>query len=638
MVKKKSVLTILCVFIFSINSLFANEPLGLVLTGSSSGAYSHIGVLRALEKSDIKPDFIVATSVGAIIGLLYASGFSPDDIQQIFQSASLSDFYRTVKPDKNGKLYSSYFDAFISDLYSGKSYDIKECIIPIIIPTEDPISGRQIIFTEGEISDIMGTLFAMSYMTEPVNVNQNEGLVMRLEDSGKLDLWSLNIAETYSRNLIVSTATYEPQKKPEVKNVALIGNISEFSSEKTLADGLFASPYAWIKTDLSEFSDAAYADDLRNIIILGEATTDFYFSGHPSTNVGSFSFFLYEKPGFTYIRNLREKATDKVCKNIGKELENYIKFLKRNPEMTENAPGVELKNFFYSENLSSGLYTFFDMRPLYIRTGIRTNFFTFWGPNLDLLPRIKTTLFSDFSPLTFSSSAFSEITEQNIIIGLENKKMFNFPGLFTLYPYISAEMALHYNKNDLDQEKYLVRSGIELFDRNHSGYDFSINPYVFCFSERLSKNIINNYGFGGKFSADLFAIPHLGYKIGDSFRYQKNGEGIVLNKNDGYRGRCPADKPKQTASTYLNLLQMEWFWYLKDSPFQATETIKLEKIKMGIYYDLLTFKDGIEQSAGIFIRPQIIQNNFSLTNLEVYAGYDTSEESAVIGFTFTQHW
>jgi len=54
------------------------RPLGLLLSGGSARAYAHIGVLRRLEEANIVPDFIVANSMGAIVAILYAAGFSPD--------------------------------------------------------------------------------------------------------------------------------------------------------------------------------------------------------------------------------------------------------------------------------------------------------------------------------------------------------------------------------------------------------------------------------------------------------------------------------------------------------------------------------------------------------------------------------
>ena len=74
------------------------EPLGLVLCGGSARAYAHVGVLRAMEENGVVPDFIIANSMGAIIGMLYAYGFSPDKIAQMID--------KKVQQAKVGKISS----------------------------------------------------------------------------------------------------------------------------------------------------------------------------------------------------------------------------------------------------------------------------------------------------------------------------------------------------------------------------------------------------------------------------------------------------------------------------------------------------------------------------------------------------
>src|SRR6218665_3954212 len=55
------------------------EKLGLVLSGGGARGLAHVGVLKVLERERIPPDLIVGTSMGAIIGGLYASGMSAPD-------------------------------------------------------------------------------------------------------------------------------------------------------------------------------------------------------------------------------------------------------------------------------------------------------------------------------------------------------------------------------------------------------------------------------------------------------------------------------------------------------------------------------------------------------------------------------
>gem|GEM_PF-6527410 len=57
---------------------------GLVLMGGGARGLAHIGVLDALQKEGLSPDVIVGTSMGAIIGGLFAAGFSPLNSPALF--------------------------------------------------------------------------------------------------------------------------------------------------------------------------------------------------------------------------------------------------------------------------------------------------------------------------------------------------------------------------------------------------------------------------------------------------------------------------------------------------------------------------------------------------------------------------
>ncbi|MGB5325638.1 MAG: patatin-like phospholipase family protein, partial [Pseudomonadales bacterium] len=72
----------LCVLVTSANAAVLERPkIGLVLSGGGTKGGAHIGVLKVLEEQGVKPDYIVGTSVGAIIGAMYASGLSAAEIR-----------------------------------------------------------------------------------------------------------------------------------------------------------------------------------------------------------------------------------------------------------------------------------------------------------------------------------------------------------------------------------------------------------------------------------------------------------------------------------------------------------------------------------------------------------------------------
>src|SRR5690554_440344 len=229
------------------------EPLALVLSGGSARAYAHIGVLRELEKANIKPDFIVANSMGAIIGLLYASGFSPDDIEAIVTQVDLNSFFDIVFPLRGGILSSRYFLESLSRLFPNKNFDIKDSFIPIIVPTEDLYTKRQVLFAEGEITKIMAASFAMSFMMKPVPYLLESGQNLSLVDSGSIDLGSLKIAKRFTDNIIISTALYDT--KLNLNNpVTVLNRTFSIGKERQLVQDILDFEPHLIRNDVEQFS------------------------------------------------------------------------------------------------------------------------------------------------------------------------------------------------------------------------------------------------------------------------------------------------------------------------------------------------------------------------------------------------
>lgn len=70
----------------------------LVLSGGGVKGIAHIGVLRALDRLGIRPDLIVGTSMGAVVGALYASGYTGDMLDSLVRVVPLADLFRTYQP------------------------------------------------------------------------------------------------------------------------------------------------------------------------------------------------------------------------------------------------------------------------------------------------------------------------------------------------------------------------------------------------------------------------------------------------------------------------------------------------------------------------------------------------------------
>lgn len=85
--------------LFLTATLNAQEKVGLVLSGGGAKGLAHVGVLKALEENDIPIDYITGTSMGAIVGGLYAIGYSPDDMIQLFSSKEFKTWYTGTREE-----------------------------------------------------------------------------------------------------------------------------------------------------------------------------------------------------------------------------------------------------------------------------------------------------------------------------------------------------------------------------------------------------------------------------------------------------------------------------------------------------------------------------------------------------------
>src|SRR3954449_13351015 len=88
-----------CLLLISLVS--HGQRVGIVLSGGGAKGLAHIGVLKALEENNIPIDYIVGTSMGGVVGGMYAAGYSPYEIEQMARTLDFQDWV-------NGRISGEY--------------------------------------------------------------------------------------------------------------------------------------------------------------------------------------------------------------------------------------------------------------------------------------------------------------------------------------------------------------------------------------------------------------------------------------------------------------------------------------------------------------------------------------------------
>jgi NTE family protein len=211
------------------------RPWALVLSGGGAKGLAHIGVLRALEEAGFpKPSLVAGTSMGAIVGGLYACGMPPAEmarfaIEEFNISDHLDSFVFKIngpvgKVIQTGQVLANLATRpgidtgqrlleLLEGLTGGKSFDETE--IPFRCNAMDLLSGREVVFDSGSIASAMRASMSIPFFFEPVLYED-----MCLVDGGLLDNMPVAIArnEGYRRVLAVNVNRFVLQEVKDFKN------------------------------------------------------------------------------------------------------------------------------------------------------------------------------------------------------------------------------------------------------------------------------------------------------------------------------------------------------------------------------------------------------------------------------------
>lgn len=142
--------------------------LGLALSGGGAKGFAHIGVFKLLEECGLKPDVMVGTSVGSLMGVLFADGYSADEIKDLFTGREFSEFAKLQLP-KSGLFDSKRFRYFLKRHLRAKN--IEDLGVPFIVIATDLDNGVSHEFRSGSIVDAVTASCSIPIIFSPVVIN-----------------------------------------------------------------------------------------------------------------------------------------------------------------------------------------------------------------------------------------------------------------------------------------------------------------------------------------------------------------------------------------------------------------------------------------------------------------------------------
>jgi NTE family protein len=208
----------------------ASKTWALVLMGGGARGLAHIGVLRLLEKKGLVPDVIAGTSMGALVGGLFAAGLSGAKLTEMLDGMGLeaaADKARRrglFKRSRNLFEYLLFTDTknrFFGKI-SGNKKDaieayLKSCVgdvriedlpIKFLCNAVDLVSGREVLFTRGKLTRALRATMSLPLVFEPVRMGG-----MLLLDGGVLDSAPIEAAKAAGADVAVLVDIHRPLKK-----------------------------------------------------------------------------------------------------------------------------------------------------------------------------------------------------------------------------------------------------------------------------------------------------------------------------------------------------------------------------------------------------------------------------------------
>jgi NTE family protein len=263
----------------------AEPKIGLVLSGGGAKGLAHIGVLKVLEEQGIKIDYIGGTSMGAIIGGLYASGYSAAELDSIFNQTNFDILIQDDLPRRAKTFYEKEdsekyaitlpfdnFDiSFPTGLFKGQNIynlmsrltmhvsevnDFSKLPIPFFCVAANVETGEAVILDEGSLAKAISASGAIPTLLSPIKVDDQ-----LLTDGGVANNYPVEELKRRGADIVIGVDVQDTLvKRDKLRSVFEI--ITQISNFRTIEDMKEKIPLTdiYIRPNITPFSVMSFEE------------------------------------------------------------------------------------------------------------------------------------------------------------------------------------------------------------------------------------------------------------------------------------------------------------------------------------------------------------------------------------------
>lgn len=241
----------LLIFILSIGAFSSNaQKVGLVLSGGGAKGLAHIAVIKALEENGIPIDYIAGTSMGAIVGGLYAAGYSTGEMEQLFKSEQFK-FWSTGRIQEEYRYYflkleedpswlelnllkkedklkilpptniipEEQIDFAFMEMFSAVTAvskgDFNNLFVPYFCIATDVYNNREVVLRQGDLGEAIRGSMTFPLYFKPIEIDGS--LVF---DGGIVNNFPVqNMKELFNPDIIIGHNVSNRARKPDPDDV-----------------------------------------------------------------------------------------------------------------------------------------------------------------------------------------------------------------------------------------------------------------------------------------------------------------------------------------------------------------------------------------------------------------------------------